>query len=101
VADFATQLEQAPGRPEFVKSSRPRRSGGPRRERIRGLVRQRSRFWGNAPGREVRRCDRRLAGRPSRLEGGDILIEFDGAPIQNIYDFTYALRGHKPGDTVV
>jgi len=35
------------------------------------------------------------------LKGGDILIEFDGAPIQNIYDFTYALRGHKPGDTVV
>jgi S1-C subfamily serine protease len=29
---------------------------------------------------------------------GDILIEFDGKKIDNLYDFTYALRGHKPGD---
>ena len=27
-------------------------------------------------------------------------IEFDGKPIQNLYDFTYALRAKKPGDTV-
>ena len=26
------------------------------------------------------------------LKAGDILIEFDGKPIQNLYDFTYALR---------
>lgn len=34
------------------------------------------------------------------LKGGDILIEFDGKPIQNLYDYTYALRARKPGDTV-
>jgi hypothetical protein len=34
------------------------------------------------------------------LKGGDILTEFDGKPIQNLYDFTYALRSHKPGDKV-
>jgi S1-C subfamily serine protease len=28
------------------------------------------------------------------------MIEFDGKPIQNLYDFTYALRGKKPGDEV-
>jgi len=28
------------------------------------------------------------------------MVEFDGKPIQNLYDFTYALRGKKPGDTV-
>ena len=28
------------------------------------------------------------------------MVEFDGKPIQNLYDFTYALRGKKPGDEV-
>jgi hypothetical protein len=34
------------------------------------------------------------------LKGGDILIEFDGKSIDNLYDFTYALRSHKPGEKV-
>ncbi len=35
------------------------------------------------------------------LKGGDVIVEFDGKPITNLYDFTYALRTKKPGDTVV
>ena len=35
------------------------------------------------------------------LKQGDLLVEFDGKPIQNLYDFTYALRARKPGDVVV
>jgi S1-C subfamily serine protease len=34
------------------------------------------------------------------LKGGDVLIEFAGKPIKNLYDFTYALRAHRPGETV-
>jgi S1-C subfamily serine protease len=34
------------------------------------------------------------------LRGGDILVEFDGKPIQNLYDFTYALRAKRPGEEV-
>ena len=34
------------------------------------------------------------------LRGGDILVEFAGKEIKNLYDFTYALRTHKPGETV-
>jgi hypothetical protein len=34
------------------------------------------------------------------LKGGDVLIEFDGKPIQNLSDFSYALRARKPGDEV-
>ena len=38
------------------------------------------------------------------LLGGGVnrrsVIEFDGKPLQNLYDFTYALRGKKPGDEV-
>ena len=34
------------------------------------------------------------------LKAGDILTDFDGKKIDNLYDFTYALRAHKPGDKV-
>jgi len=34
------------------------------------------------------------------LKAGDILIEFGGNKIDNLYDFTYALRARKPGDKV-
>jgi len=35
------------------------------------------------------------------LKAGDILIEFGGKEIGNLYDFTYALQSHKPGDEVL
>ncbi len=35
------------------------------------------------------------------LKAGDIAAGFDGKPIQNLYDFTYALREAKVGQTVV
>ncbi len=34
------------------------------------------------------------------FKAGDILIEFGDRKIENLYDFTYALRAHKPGDKV-
>ncbi len=34
------------------------------------------------------------------IQGGDILVKFGGAAIGNLYDYTYALRAHKPGDIV-
>lgn len=34
------------------------------------------------------------------LRGGDVLVEFDGKRIQNLYDFTYALRAKKAGDAI-
>ncbi len=35
------------------------------------------------------------------LQAGDILVEFDGNELLNLYDFTYALRGKSPGDEVL
>jgi hypothetical protein len=34
------------------------------------------------------------------LKQGDLLVEFDGKPVENLYDFTYALRAKKVGDVV-
>jgi hypothetical protein len=34
------------------------------------------------------------------LKGGDTIVEFDGIRVDNIYDYTYALRSRKPGQSV-
>ena len=34
------------------------------------------------------------------LKRGDVLVEFAGTPIKNLYDFTYQLRAHRPGEEV-
>lgn len=34
------------------------------------------------------------------LQRGDVLVEFAGTPIKNLYDFTYQLRAHRPGEEV-
>jgi len=35
------------------------------------------------------------------IQGGDVVVEFGGKEVLNIYDYTYALREHAPGDTVI
>ncbi len=35
------------------------------------------------------------------LKGGDVIVEFGGREITDLYAYTYALRDHKPGDEVV
>ena len=34
------------------------------------------------------------------LKGGDVIVRFDGVHIDNIYDYTFALRSRKPGQQV-
>jgi hypothetical protein len=34
------------------------------------------------------------------LQAGDVIVRFGGKEIRNIYDYTYALGEHQPGDTV-
>jgi len=106
VANVATTLDNAPGRPQFVRLTEPETSGsgsasassaggyGPNFGSIPDF---------DEPPKGVRFADVR-DGTPAAkagLKAGDILIEFDGKEIGNLYDFTYALRAHKPGDNVL
>lgn len=34
------------------------------------------------------------------LRGGDVVVEFGGRKVSDIYSYTYALRDHQPGDEV-
>ena len=34
------------------------------------------------------------------IRGGDIVVEFGGSEVGDIYAYTYALQDHEPGDAV-
>ncbi len=101
VAQIALRLENDPGRPQFVRLAQPQQPGA-------GSGSSGSGYGPNfgsipdfdEPPKGVRFADV-MDGTPAAkagLKAGDILIEFDGKEIGNLYDFTYALRAHKfPG----
>ncbi len=103
IADLTDRLESDPARPKFERVAEPAPSSmnsgggsgyGPEFGSIPDF---------NEPPKGVRFADVRDGTPAARagLKAGDILIEFDGKEIGNLYDFTYALRAHKPGDLVL
>jgi len=99
VADITEALRDAPARPQYVKVAATAPQGG-------GGGRGYGAWFGSVPDfgetKGVKFADV-TQGSPADkagLKGGDILVEFDGKPISNLYDFTYALRAKKPGETV-
>jgi len=103
VAQIATRLANDPERPAFQRVAEPKApSGGASSGSGYGPN------FGSIPDfdeppKGVRFADVR-DGTPAAkagLKAGDILIEFDGKDIGNLYDFTYALQAHKPGDEVL
>ena len=104
VEEVALNLADASGRPEFVKVQANPHAGGISGTGGGGGY---GPYFGSIPDfggppHGVRFSDVR-SGSPAEkagLKGGDVLVEFGGNAIDNLYDFTYALRQHKPGDTV-
>ncbi|HLH44218.1 MAG TPA: M28 family peptidase [Bryobacteraceae bacterium] len=103
IAQVAMKLQDDPGRPKFIRVSQ---SETPSPGASAGGSGYGPNFGSipdfDEPPRGVRFADVR-DGTPAAkagLKAGDILIEFDGKQIGNLYDFTYALRAHKPGDLV-
>ncbi len=106
ISDIANRLIDEPARPQFVRVKDPNPHAGAAAGSSTGSgygpnfgsipdfaeVPNGFRFADIKPGSPAD-----LAG----LKAGDILFEFDGKKIQNLYDFTYALRAKKPGDKVV
>ncbi len=105
IGDVVGQLEDDPGRPQFVRVAEPHGHGdhsgvstgsgyGPDFGSIPDFTELPNgvRFADVRPGSPANKAG---------LKAGDVLTEFDGKPIQNLYDFTYALRARKPGDEVL
>ena len=106
--DYVADLVLAPGKRRGPAPVRACRGAGAADQRPAEAVPATGPTFGsipdfNEPPKGVRFADVR-DGTPAAkagLKAGDILIEFDGKEIGNLYDFTYALRAHKPGDLVL
>jgi hypothetical protein len=105
VADIIVDIANAPERPLFKRVAEPAgthgQGGGPVSSGYGPNFGSVPDF--NEPPKGVRFADVR-EGSPAQkagLRAGDILIEFGGKEIGNLYDFTYALQSHKPGDEVL
>ena len=105
VAQTTEALRDDTGRPAFVKQAAPTTPHGG--ETNPGAVSGYGPYFGSIPDFAegtvgVKFGDVREGSPAAKagLKGGDIMVEFDGKALQNLYDFTYALRGKKPGDVV-
>ena len=106
IADVMDHLTDGSPRPQYVRVAEPREEAdaSPHSGTVSGYGPD----FGSIPDfaeipNGVRFADIRPGSPASKagLKGGDILVEFDGKPIQNLYDFTYALRAKKPGQEVL
>jgi hypothetical protein len=101
VYTIAQRLDSIDPRPQFTKVDEP--APGPGRGGAPGY----GTYFGSVPDmtdevKGVRFADVRPNSPAAKagLKGQDIMIRFDGKEIQNLQDFTYMLRTHKPGDVV-
>jgi len=98
-AELITQLGDWPSELTLVKQERPQASGGGGYGPYLGTIPD----FGEVEGGGLRLSGVREGGpaETAGLQAGDVVIEFGGKEVLNIYDYTYALRDHAPGDTVV
>lgn len=103
VASVAGRIADDPVRPEFVRVMPPVRpvsagtSSGSGYGPYFGSIPDMAEHKGGVKFADVRE------GSPAAkagLKAGDMMTEFDGKKIDNLYDFTYALRSKKVGETV-
>jgi aminopeptidase YwaD len=107
IADVTTRLQEAPDRPQFVRVQPPASAHGASASGS-STGSGYGPYFGSIPDfgdipNGVKFADVRDGSPAAKagLRAGDILVEFDSKPIQNLYDFTYALRSKKPGDEVL
>jgi hypothetical protein len=105
VAEVGEDLREAPDRPQFVRVKEPEHPGDAAASSGHSGY---GPDFGSIPDfgegvKGVKFADVREGSPAAKagLKAGDILVEFDGKAIQNLYDFTYALRAKKPGDEVL
>lgn len=103
VAQVTTELANSASRPKFVKVAMPQQVASALASAGGGY----GAYFGSVPDMGNTEGGFRITdvreGSPAALaglKGGDQIVEFGGKPIGNLYDFTYALRQHKPGDEV-
>lgn len=103
IGDIGGRLLAAGGRPEYVRLADTRPQATASASMGGGGA-----WFGSVPDMSESAGGFRLAdvrdGSPAHKAGlkpGDVVYEFAGKPVGSLMEFTYVLRAHKPGDTVL
>jgi aminopeptidase YwaD len=98
VLKIARELDNAAEAPVFTKvtSSAPQGDARPMRVRL-GVIPD---YAEDVAGLKINGTQPDSPAEKGGLLGGDIIVKFGDKTIANIYDFTYVLQEHKPGDVV-
>lgn len=98
VAACAERIADSPERPTFQHIQTPDRNAPSRGFRV---------YFGSVPDYAAQVEGVQLSGvregspaEKAGLKAGDIIVKFGDRAIKTIYDYTYALQDHKPGDAV-
>jgi hypothetical protein len=103
IAKFSQQivldLVQAPERPDLAKVERTKQDGGGR-ETLRAYLGTIPDYTTDVKGVKLSGVRGGSPAEKAGLKSGDVIVEFAGQKIANIYDYTYALDAVKIGQPV-
>ena len=97
IFNVAMDIEQSVERPDYLLVERKESGKMFVRKVYVGTIPD---FAGNVDGYKISGVSEGSPAQIAGLQGGDIIIEFGGRKISNIYDFTYALSDFLPGDII-
>jgi aminopeptidase YwaD len=97
VYDIAEGLDTSSFRPDYINVPR-KDTGGPARFKV--YVGTTPDFGAQVEGYKISGVTEGSPAQKGGLQAGDIIIEFGGKKIANIYDYMYAMNDQAPGDIV-
>src|SRR5438045_8263166 len=92
-------VANAPERPDYARVERSDQGGGSR-ETLRAYLGTIPDYTTDVKGVKLSGVRGASPAEKAGLKGGDVIVEFAGQKIANIYDYTYALDAAKMGATV-
>ncbi len=99
-ARIAEDLANDPQKPAFTKAASTPLAMGGDRGGVRVSLGVIPDFAEDIPGMKISGTRAGSPAEKAGLKGGDIITSFGGKEVKNLYDFTYLLGQHKPGDVV-
>ncbi len=99
IRKIATDVDNFPTRPDYLKTQTMASSGGESRG-FRVYVGTVPDYSDQTTGMKITAVRDNSPAAKGGLAGGDIILKFGKFDIKNVYDYTYALQEYKPGDEV-
>ena len=99
IRQVAVDIDEHPGRPDYLKTQTMSSSGNESRG-FRVYVGTVPDYSETTAGMKITAVRDNSPAAKGGLLGGDIIIKFGKFNIKNVYDYTYALQEYKPGDEV-